>query len=361
MNISFVQKNNCDFILNNEIFKFIGCNMYELAYVDTVTTTAMLKDAADEGFSVVRFWAFGTFESIDKNKLKEICDISKELNLKIIPVLSDSSGYNQTDSIDNIWYKEGYKINYVKYIKDLISDFKNRDEILLWEIINEPITNSFEDIFNFTENVSGIIRSIDPNHLISIGTIGGIGDKFGNAFSRFSISNFEKLYSLKNLDAISLHDYSFNSTVFERLDILYRFKGKLKNAKLYESIDRILNYIPNETDKFTLNKFNKTFDFPLTLRQIWRSYNSKNIAISKKLNKPIYIGEVGFKKSLGKFRKIILEQELKKYFKSGISGVLLWSFESQGKSIDGHGYGFNSDDGFSEVIKSINLFSNVNN
>lgn len=80
-----------------------------------------------------------------------------------------------------------------------------------------------------------------------------------------------------------------------------------------------------------------------------------NLSSAKKLNKPVYIGEVGFKKSLKEMRKIILNKELKEYFAAGISGVLLWSFESQGKSMDGHDYGFNKNDGFGEVVKIFDL------
>lgn len=351
MTKNFIKTFNGNFIFGNIPFNFIGCNMYELANVDSATTEAMLIDAAAEGFTVIRFWAF---EPTDKNKLKEICDISKDLGLKIIPVLADTYGYLQNYKIDDEWYKSGYKKNYLKYIKDITSNFKDRDEILLWELINEPMNNSFPVMFNFAKDASENIKESDPNHLISIGTIGGIGDKFGDQFSRFNISNFEKLYSIKTLDAVSLHDYSFNSTVFERLDILYRLKGKSNSADYFRKIDDFINSIPQSVDKFTLDKFKRTYDFPLSLRNIWRNFNKKNIQIAKKLNKPIYIGEVGFKKSMKEYRKVILEKELKRYFKEDIAGVLLWSFESQGRSVDGHDYGFGVEDRFGEVVKKFN-------
>ncbi len=326
--------------------------MYELANVDSATAEAMLKDAASEGFSVVRFWAF---EPLEKNKLKEIYDISKDLNLKVIPVLADTWGYLQNYKIDDEWYRTGYKKNYLNYVTDIVSNFKDRNEIMLWELINEPMNNSFSEMYNFADDASKTIKESDSNHLISIGTIGGIGDKFGDQFSRFNVSNFEKLYSIKTLDAISIHDYSFNSTILERLDILYRLKGKANSADYFRKIDAMINSIPQSVDKYTLDRFKRTYDFPLSLRSIWSSYNKKNIQIAKKLNKPIYIGEVGFKKSMKEYRKLILEQELKRYFNEDIAGVLLWSFESQGRSLDGHDYGFGIDDGFGEVVKKFNI------
>jgi hypothetical protein len=321
--------------------------MYELARVDSATTQLMLKDASNEGFRVVRFWAF---EPTCKTKLNEICDLAKECKIYIIPVLADPSGYLQSYKINQQWYRSGYKKSYLAYITDLVSSFKDRKEILLWELINEPMTASFSDIYDFTEHASGVIKSADPNHLVSIGTIGGIGDKFGSSISRFSLSNFETLYSIKSLDAVSLHDYSFGSTVFERLDIFQRLKGEHYKAKVFSSISKAANYFPEKIDVFTLKAFEKTFDFPLTLRSIWKRYNRMNLVSAAKLDKPVYIGEVGFKKSLKDLRKLVLKKELRKYFNDGISGVLLWSFESQGKSLDGHDYGFNIEDGFGEVF-----------
>lgn len=167
----------------------------------------------------------------------------------------------QNYKIDDEWYRTGYKKNYLNYVKDITTAFKDRDEIILWELINEPVNNSFSEMYNFAEDASKTIKESDPNHLISIGTIGGIGDKFGDQFSRFNVANFEKLYSIKTLDAISIHDYSFNSTVLERLDILYRLKGKANSADNFRKIDAMINSILQSVDKYTLERFKRTYDF----------------------------------------------------------------------------------------------------
>jgi endo-1,4-beta-mannosidase len=152
---------------------------------------------------------------------------------------------------------------------------------------------------------------------------------------------------------LSIHDYSFNSNVLERFDIFRRIGGKIKSANFYNRLNKIINAFPDKIDLHTIEKFGKTFDFPLTIRAVWRAYNKRNIAVAKELNKPVYVGEVGFKKTMKETRKKILELELKRYFNDGVSGVLLWSFEAQGRSLDGHDYGFNKEDGFGEVVKEI--------
>ncbi|MBP9191657.1 MAG: cellulase family glycosylhydrolase [Ignavibacteria bacterium] len=348
----FVSSRCGSFSLNGKPFRFIGTNMYELANVDSSVTKLMFEDAVNEGFKVIRFWAF---HPIEKNKLTEICDLAETFKVFIIPVLADTTGFLQSFKINSEWYRSGYKNTYLPFIKNLAYAFKDRRKILLWEIINEPNTDSFQDMYDFTKHTSESIRETDPNHMVSVGTIGGIGDKFGNSFSRFSLTNFEKLYSIKTLDAVSLHDYSFGSTVFERLDLYHRFKGNQNASDKYSSLSDLINYFPEKADEFTLRSFNKTIDFPLSLRSIWRKYNKMNLSSATKLNKPVYIGEVGFKKNLNDLRKVVLRMELENYFNSGIPGVLLWSFESQGKSLDGHDYGFDKSDGFGKVVKIFDL------
>lgn len=320
--------------------------MYELANVDSDTTEKMISDAASEGFSVIRFWAF---EPMRKNKLEEILNLAHKYGLYLIPVLADKWGYLQEYKINSDWYRKGFKYKYFNFIKDIVLSFRCRSEILLWEIINEPVTDSFPDIINFVKTTSEYVKSLDSNHLISIGTVGGIGDKFGNEFSRFSKDNFEKLYSLDSLDAISLHDYSFDSTLFERLDLNSRLNGKFYSADIYGSIDRLINHIPRKLDEYTIKHFERTIDFPLTVRSLWNYYNKINFASAKKLGKPVYIGEFGIKKYYGEKRKKILEMKMKQYKNAGASGVLLWSFESQGKSLDGHDYGFSPGDGLGDA------------
>ncbi|HQY51187.1 MAG TPA: cellulase family glycosylhydrolase [Ignavibacteria bacterium] len=347
---NYITSHDGKFFDGKDEFRFIGCNMYELANVESDISQKMLASAKDQRFDVVRFWVFN---KTGRNNLNNICEISTELNLRLIPVLADNWGYLMNEEINDEWYLSGYKNNYLQNILDLSFEFSDRKEILLWELINEPASVNFESVFNFTKDVSAEFKKINSNHLLSVGTIGGIGDKFGNEFSRFNSSNFEKLYTLKNLDAVSIHDYSFNSTIAERLDIHQRFKGKYSSSAILNNLDRIINFIPGLIDKFTLRKFNDVYDIPLTLRSIWQKYISKNIQTSAKLKKPLYIGEIGFKKEMGSDRKKVIEKELVKYLKAGVSGILLWSFESEGRSKDGHDYGFDENDGFKEIIKKI--------
>jgi endo-1,4-beta-mannosidase len=358
----FVKSINGSFSLNNnKPFRFIGANVYELANVDSDITRKIIDDAVNTGFKVLRFWLFQNKDAaVQIKKLNEICDFVKPHGIKLIVSLSDKWGYLQNYKIDENWYLSGYKNEYLNYVKSVTSECSARDEVMIWELINEPETDSFEAFYNFAKVVSEEIKSVNTNHLLSLGTVGGVGDKFGSYFSVFKKSNFEKLYSLPSLDAISIHDYSYDSSIFERLDVLYRFKGNHNRAKIFARADDAIDVLFDRLDRWYLTR-GSIVHIPLTLRGVWSRYNKKDIRFAQKINKPLYIGEIGFKSAPNRNRKGLLELDIEKKFSLGICGYMLWSFQAQGWSNDGHGYGFGIDDGFSEIIKKWNQKLSIEN
>lgn len=359
INDQFVKNVGGNFSLDGKPFKFVGTNMYSLAFENRETSEKMVQDAAKEGFTVIRFWAF---PQLKKEKIEEICDLAKKYNVKLIPSFSTQWGLPSEQKKDDYFYREGYKKDYLPFVKSVVSSLKDRPEIFLWELINEPETEKFENMYNFAKDVSGQVDSIDKNHMISIGTIGGLGDKFGSQFSRLDESLFKKLYSLPTLDAVSIHDYSYDSTTLERFDILFRFQNDMKKARIFGKLDEITSVFSKKLDKTVLDNFNSIIFRPMTVRGVWTMLNQQDQKIAKDLGKPLYIGEVGFKKFHGEDRKKLIDLDISRQIQQGAQGYILWSFEAQGKSVDGHDYGFAQKDGFSDLIKKWNTkLSDISN
>ena len=351
----FVKSIDGKFQLNGVPYRFAGANVYEMANLEESLTRGVIDDAASMGFKALRFWLFKNRDTAEIiRKMNEICDYVNPLGLKLIVSLADKWGYLQSFNIDESWYKSGYRKEYLPYIKEVTSGLKHRDEVMIWELINEPETGSFENMYNFTEHTGSVVKDVNENHMISLGTVGGTGDKFGGYFSVFKKRNFEKLYSLPSLDAVSLHDYSYDSGLLERLAVLYRFKGDGKKALLISAIEDIFSKPFKYIDKTYLKK-NKLVRVPLTLRAVWNSYNKRNIEFSRNAGKPVYIGETGFKDFEGRSRSRIIEIDMEEKFSMGVSGYMLWSFETRCRNNDGHGYGFGMDEDIAEVIKSFNI------
>lgn len=352
--MDFVKNYNGRFSLSGKPFRFVGANVYELANLDKDITNRIIDDSASAGFTALRFWLFENKPVNEQiKKLNEICDAVNPFGIKLIISLADKWGYLQNYIIDEAWYKDGYRNEYTSYVKAVTKAFKQRSEIMIWELINEPETDNFNVFYSFAKNISEEIKNVNENHMLSVGTVGGVGDKFGSYFSVFNKSNFRKLYALESLDAVSLHDYSYDSGFFERLDILYRFKGELKKAERYSKIGSSVEKPFSGLDRYFL-KNGKLIRIPLTLRWLWNIYNNKDIRFAKSAEKPVYIGEIGFKNIPGRDRFKIMDLDIKKKFDSGVGGIMLWSFEAQGWNKDGHDYGFGPGEGFEEVVKKWN-------
>jgi len=352
--LNFVKNNAGKFTLNNKSFRFVGANVYELANVSAETAKLMIADAAEAGFTVLRFWLFENRSADEQvSRMNELCEAVKPFGIKLIVSLADKWGYLQNYKIDDTWYESGFRNSYIPYIKSLASALADRDEIMMWELINEPESGSFDTFYNFIKEAASEFKSVNRNHLLSVGTVGGIGDKFGPVFSVFDKNNFRKLYELETLDAVSLHDYSYDSGVFERMNMLYRFRGETEKAKRYSAIGRAVDKPFSAIDKYMLGK-GKLFHFPFTLRWLWNKYNRKDLSFAGVIAKPVYIGETGFKNIAGRSRSRLLDIYLKEVFAAGAGGVMLWSFETQGGNNDGHDYGFGSGEGIGEVVKNWN-------
>lgn len=350
----FVKNTGGMFTLGGEPFRFVGANVYELANVPGETAKLMIADADAAGFTVLRFWLFENRPAEEQvSRMNKICDAAKPYGIKLIVSLADKWGYLQNYKIDDHWFEAGFRQSYIPYIKTLGAALKDRDEIMMWELINEPESDSFDLFHNFVNEAAGEFKSADPNHMLTVGTVGGVGDKFGSVLSVFKKSNFRKLYELSSLDAVSLHDYSYDSGVFERMDMLYRFRGETEKAKRYSAIGAVIEKPFSAIDRFFMKK-GKLFRFPLTLRWLWNIYNRGDRKFAKSISKPVYIGETGFKNIPGRSRAKLLELYLEEAFAAGAGGVMLWSFESQGGNRDGHDYGFGLGEGIEDVVKKWN-------
>ena len=351
----FVKNSNGQFTVDGKPFRYVGTNMYSLAKEKPEVQEKMLKDAADHGFTVVRFWAYENY-SATPEILQRLCDLAAKYQLKLIPCLADRWVMSDADRKDDHFYKAGFERSYLPRVLEMTEKLKDRPEIMIWELVNEPETEAFESMYHFSKTVSEAIKKNNPNQLISLGTIGGIGDKFGSQLSRLSTDSFRKLYAIPSLDAASIHNYSYDATLLERLDILARFSGENEKGAQFGKADQILSWASRKVDTWALNNLGVQIQNPLTLRGRWDQMNHENIQIAKDLGKPLYIGEVGFKQAHGEDRQKLLRLDIARSMQAGVQGYTLWSYQAQGKSVDGHDYGFDDRDKLAPVVKEWNRY-----
>jgi len=175
---------------------------------------------------------------------------------------------------------------------------KDHLAISAWELANEPHCAAFSDCpeayTKWVKDMSELIKSIDTNHLVSIGTQANADFQLGDSVND---GQYEKINSIPTIGALTGHYYDGS-------------KDAIKGV-----------------DDFKTQK-----DLML-----------KEIAIAKKLNKPFYVGEAGFLCQPGnkecqlvqtdaqslQDRAALLKKELDDIFNAGATGYLIWQYSDR--------------------------------
>jgi hypothetical protein len=181
-----------------------------------------------------------------------------------------------------------------------VTRYKDSGTVLMWQLINEaevkesqsavclphPNTESRDVLIAWASDVSGLVKSIDPDHLVSLGTIGG--GQCGAVFTQY-----QDVHAIPTIDLCEYHDYSPNSPM----------PGDQWNGL-----------------QMRINQCNA-------------------------LNKPLFIGEVGIKPSeVGgtlDARAAALDAKLDVQMAAGIDGVLSWAWSNMGSTLDNFSIGPN--------------------
>lgn len=103
--------------------------------------------------------------------------------------------------------------DHVKYMVSRVNTvtgmpYKDDPAIFSWQICNEPrclsASDSVQAVFaDWIWDVAGLIKSIDPNHMVSTGSEGYYG-------CESDISLFEKIHSCPDIDYMNIHIWPYN-------------------------------------------------------------------------------------------------------------------------------------------------------
>ena len=234
----FVRSEAGELRLDGAPYRFVGMNVFYLTMLDSGERRRVLSDLAGCGFNAVRFWGmkyligyFGDSRQVDHAdtiaNLRAIFDevAASGLDMRFVVSLHDfpynlcsdpATGANDRcdDDADRRrlteWFAGGYRsadgFDYERYVREVVTAFANRPEILAWELINEPHCIGHEPcaeaLFTFNHDISALIRRIDAHHLITAGTMGR--GKVGERFN-YGEGELERLHLQTSLDFLSVH------------------------------------------------------------------------------------------------------------------------------------------------------------
>lgn len=218
----FVRRNGVHLTINGSPFIFKGLNIYNANsrnncwYSLGNNDDELQKTLTSSGVKTFRAWFTNGLALVngvrDWTAFDHTLAVAKSQGVKVIPVLSveDCRG----DGVRyTTWFESGYKATFRSYVSEIVARYKNNPTILMWQIGNEfEIKNidgtcgSVLTMKAFADDMSGLIKSIDSNHLVSLGTIGS-----GQCGARGS-QEYRNLHSSPNIDLCEYHDYSSPSS-----------------------------------------------------------------------------------------------------------------------------------------------------
>ena len=219
----FVHVTNGRLMFNGYPFRFGGANSYGLMFEPQATVDQVLGTAASGGLKVVRMWGFDDIgvpgssnsfylqywngsEPAYNDGANGLANVdyavyrAGQLGLKlIIPFTNnwpDYGGMDQyvrwnnesyhdqfySDPVIRLWYKNwiGHLLNHVNTYSGIA--YKNDPTIAIWELANEPRcagtglpasgTCTTQTITAWIADVASYVKSVDSNHLVSVGDEG---------------------------------------------------------------------------------------------------------------------------------------------------------------------------------------------
>ena len=197
--------------------------------------------------------------------------IARSHGLKVIATLGNQWGDCEDGAYKSAtWYESGYKGAYRAWVREVVTRYRDDPTIAMWQLLNEAETSSASTLRAFAADMGGLVKSIDTNHLVSLGTIGS-----GQAGA--SGDDYKTVHDVAGIDVCEYHDYGSTAAM----------PGDQWNG-LQRRIDQC-----------------------------------------RALGKPIFIGETGVPRSVGlSMRATVIDAKLDTQLAAGVAGVLVWEWRN---------------------------------
>lgn len=345
----FVERDGARFTLDGEPFRFVGYNLYDAAASDRYSCRPASRIAPEDlqdhfrwlhdeaGVTVVRFWAYQTYTDSgrDFSAVDDVVDAARATGIRLIPVLEDGPGDCSTgepgvplsEADNGNWFSAGYRepygnarLSFRDYARVVAEHYRDEPVILAWMLVNEAETTARDAqgrsvLVSFAGDVAGLVQSVDPNHLVTLGTQ-------GNGAPGGSGADFREVYNQADLDFVEVHDWGRYGSDTEAM--------------------------PGAETDGTLPAAGSPTCSSLT------APIACSFAIAADLDKPIVVGEVGISAddAAGRGRRAeLVRAKAQAAFDAGASGYLVWHYGTE--QTDGYDVVRSEDDLLFDVTRRL--------
>ncbi|KAK1139424.1 hypothetical protein N8T08_000787 [Aspergillus melleus] len=259
----FVTTSGTKFELDGKDFYFAGSNAYYFPFSNNQKDVELgLAAAKDAGLKVFRTWGFNdknrthvdgglpdyggegagdtdiVFQwwengksTINLDPFDKVVSAAKKTGIKLIVALTNNwADYGGMDVYtvnlggryhDDFYRLPQIKAAYKRYVKEIVTRYKDSNVIMAWELANEPrcgadgVRNlppsddcSPELLTEWIDEMSTYIKKLDPHHLVTWGGEGGFNrDSDDWAYNGSDGGDFDTELGLRNIDFGTFHSY----------------------------------------------------------------------------------------------------------------------------------------------------------
>ena len=228
----FITRSGATLMLNGHPYRFAGLNIYNANNQGTcwyeLGTTASLDQtlsAIGPAQNVFRAWFFQSLATRngqrDWSSFDATLAVARAHDERVIATLgndlSDCEGPAPVQR-NETWYGSGYASlhdagmadTYRAWVAEVVARYRNDPTILAWQLVNEADlaspsgrcgASASRTLKHFAQDMAGVVKSIDPNHLLSLGS-------WGLYDCGLVGSAYQDVHSVPGIDLCEIHDYS---------------------------------------------------------------------------------------------------------------------------------------------------------
>nr|GMD85962.1 mannan endo-1,4-beta-mannosidase 2-like [Ipomoea batatas] len=307
--LSFVERNGTQFLVEGQAFYVNGWNSYWLMdhAVDEnrrPRIRAILQAGAKMGLTVCRAWAFndgaynalqispGKFDEKVFTALDHVIAEARKYRIRLLLSLVNNlhayggktqyvkwaweEGVGVSSSNDSFFYDPTTRLYFKNYVKTVLTrkntftgiEYRDDPTIFAWELINEPrcLTDpSGDTLQDWIEEMSTFIKSIDRNHLLTVGHEGFYGPKSSKSvtvnpefWAADLGADFIRNSEIPTVDFASVHVYPDQWLRNQSFEEKVQFVRKWLLSHIHDG-DKVLKK-PVMFTEFGLSTENKEFD-----------------------------------------------------------------------------------------------------
>jgi mannan endo-1,4-beta-mannosidase len=238
---SFSKTDGTSFIIDGQKGYFAGTNTYWIGFLtNNQDVDTVMDHISQSGLKILRVWGFndvtynsggvwfqqlsssGSTINTGSNGLQRLDYVVKSAESRgvklIIPFVNNWDDYGGMGAYvsafggsKQTWYTNTRaQDQYRKYIAAVVSRYVNSTAIFAWELANESRCSgcNTDVIYNWAKSASAYVRSLDPNHMITLGDEGfGLPGGSSYPYGTSDGVDFVKNLGIKDLDFGTFHMY----------------------------------------------------------------------------------------------------------------------------------------------------------